>query len=449
MTRRCLLIAGVFPPAGGAGAVRMAKLCKYLQRRGWAIDVLAPPGELGWARDTGLLDDVAACAVARPALPWRWPATVTGLRAAAKDPRAVASPSRMRRAALDLGRILRNRLVVPDELLPWSVLAARAAKRLVDTRRYDVVLTSSPPHSVHLAGLAVAYTSNVPWVAELRDPWVGNPTRGHAGPMRRSLEHRLERMLVTRADALVVVTETMAKDLEKRYGARVAAKLNVITNGFDPEGIGAQPTHRENSLFDLTYVGSFDSTLTPPEAALAGLARFAREHPELASRLRLRIVGSADLRAADALRRHMQETPGAAVVVEGFVSHRDALRAMASADALLLVLAPGAAWVLTSKVFEYLGSAAPILAIVPEGDCRELLRRCGGAAVFSPHEVGRLAAHLAKAATSRQLPVDSPRNSQIIADFTWPKLAARFDKVLTGMDRATRQRAGVRDRLGR
>ena len=102
---------------------------------------------------------------------------------------------------------------------------------------------------------------------------------------------------------------------------------------------------------------------------------------------------------------------------------------MQRADALALALAPGASWVLTSKVFEYLASGRPILAAVPQGDCRDLLQRCGGAMLSSHSDSGAIATSI-RAALERGHFEVGPRDTEAVGQYAFPDLAGQIAEIL-------------------
>jgi glycosyltransferase involved in cell wall biosynthesis len=297
----------------------------------------------------------------------------------------------------------------------------------------QVVLTSSPPASSHLVGLLLKSMTGLPWVAELRDPWVGNPFRGEPGVLHRRVDSWLEGQVIAAADAVSVVSPGMQHQLVARYGQSLRRRCHVVTNGFDPDDFEAPAVASGIGPYELLYTGSLASGLTPPDSILAAMTALAERHPDSASRLRLRIVGSTDLETTRTLRTFVARHHAPAVVVDAPVPHHEATRMMRRAHALLLLLAENTPWVLTSKVFEYLGSGTPILAVVPDGDCRELLDRCGGNVVCAPADVDGIVDQLRALAAGEPLSVGRGRRPDEIASFAWPAVAGRLAAILSAV----------------
>ncbi len=423
--RRCLAITGVFPPYGGAGAVRQVKLFNHLRAYGWRVDVVAPRGNAGWHRDAELDEEASELRVVRVGWP-PLPGVLQEVRAVVKDP--AHSGVSLLRSVAGAARHIRDLVAVPDEKVPWAVAAWARARWLLRRNRYDALFTSSWPYSVHLAALALERRSRPRWVADQRDPWVGHLFRAQSAPWRQAVDRRLEAAVVAGADALVVVAASMRQQIRDRYGARAADKLHVITNGYDPADFIAEGPAGDR--FELLYVGTFDSRLTPPDPFLAAIARLLRSEPAIRARLRFRVLGAADLESGARLRRWIAEhDAGDLVRVEGFRGHRTAMAALCGASALALSLAPGAT-VLPSKVFEYLASGRPILAAVPPGDCRAILERCGGAAIADPRDPATIAGHLDRLLAG--VDTTASRKNELIEQFDFRRLARRMAAVLAG-----------------
>ncbi|MBI5511328.1 MAG: glycosyltransferase [Deltaproteobacteria bacterium] len=434
--RRLLAVAGVFPPFGGPGAVRMVKLFKHLPRHGWEVDVIAPGGRAGWYPDQSLAAELGSTTVVRVGRTTAASTLATRVRTLAKDHNAQAPWLQALRLAMRPARRLRDTVSIPDEYLLWATAAWRRGGALARARPYDALFTSSFPYSVHLAGLAIARQTGLPWVVELRDPWRGNSFRRQTRPWRLRLDGWLEALVLSCAREIVALTPGTLSALAGRYPAEIKTKLHLITNGFDPDDYGAAPAPTPGKPLQLLYVGTFEQPLQPPDTFLAALGAMLSARPAIADAVELRVLGGADLASGAQIGAWRDAHPATSMLtLQPFVPHLEATAAMLAADALVLSVAAGAAWVLTSKVFEYLGSGRPIVAVVPDGDCRDLLTRCGGATLFYPGDVAGLAAYLLRAIDDGHRLPTPPQNAQAVRALAWPELAANLAGIL---DQATR-----------
>ena len=435
--KRLLAIVGVFPPFGGPGAIRLVKLFRHLPEHGWDVEVIAPAGRAGWYRDPELTRELGPTTVHRVGPTRQLGALTSKWRAAAKDPSRSGWWLSLLQRWMRAGRLARDLLSVPDEYLLWAAAALVRARSLLATRRYDALFTSSFPYSCHLAGLGLALAGGPPWLVELRDPWLGHQFRLQSRSWRRPLDAFLERQVIEHAKGVIAVTPGIAELLASQHGEALRARLSVVTNGFDPADFAAPGPRAPGRRLELLYVGTFEDPVAPPDTILAALDGLLRTRPNAAARVVLRILGGADLKSAEKIRRWNERHSSARMVVlEPFRPHAEATAAMVSADALVLSVGEGAPWVLTSKVFEYLGSGRPILAVVPRGDCRELLMRCGGATLFQPDEAGLLAKEILGAIDRGEVKPTLARDEAAIRGYALPSLAqtlaTRLDEVARG-----------------
>jgi glycosyltransferase involved in cell wall biosynthesis len=381
---RLLVIAFFFPPAGGGGVQRTLKFCKFLPELGVDVHVLAPSDPKWLATDQPLVDAIpAATHVHR--------APFLGPRASRPGERVAGVPG-WRRAA-DAARRASTRLLIPDKAAPWSATAVPAAIRIVRRDRIDAIMTTSPPHSAHLIGAAVAAATGKPWVADFRDSWLANPHRRYEGPVRakRSLERRMAITVVRRADALVAVTDAIAGELEQ-LGPR-CGRPQVIANGVDFEDFDALG-HTPNERFTLVHAGSFFGHRTP-RPLLTAVHDLLGRRPDLAGRIRVRFVG--DLRETDRVWARTLDIADAWQET-GFLPYQRSVAEQRGADALALLI-PHAGGrgdsVLSGKVFEYLAARRPVLAAVPpNGIAADLIRRLGAGRIVDPEDVPGMAAEL-------------------------------------------------------
>jgi glycosyltransferase involved in cell wall biosynthesis len=272
---------------------------------------------------------------------------------------------------------------VPDASVPWNLTAIPAAIRIARRERIDVVLTTSPPASVHLVGAAVKRVLRVPWVADLRDSLVAHPHRRAESPLVRAKERVGEgvaRLVASRADAIVAAADAIA---EEARGLAPRGRVLTIPNGCDFDDF-AGLDYRPGDRFRITHAGSFFGK-RDPRPFLTALAESGLED------IVVRFVG--DFRESD---REWAAGLGLGDRLElvPYVSRRRALELQRDSEALLLLI-PDAGGrgkgVLSGKVFEYLAAERPILAAVPpDGAAAALIRETDAGIVAAPDDVPAL-----------------------------------------------------------
>lgn len=410
-----LLVAQLAPPSTLVAARRVAGMTKYLARLGIEVTVLTSAvsgdGEIEGARRVVRTRDLLATG-----LNWRR----RHFRALAEGaPETYRRPSRM------------EAVVVPDLAAPtWLPFALSAARSLAREGRFSAVLTTSPPPSAHLVGVALA-RSGVPWIAELRDGWTFEPPRP-PWPLaaQRRLDGRLERLALARAAAVVAVTEPIAEDLRARLGVQA----EVITNGYDPEEVPAADA-RDPDLdprrYSLVHTGRMAIARSTPAPLVAALRRLRRQDPEAAGRLEVVFAGPVtdDERA-------LLSAPDLDGVVRllGPVERPRALRLQRAADALLVVTEGSRRRsVATGKLFEYLAARRPILVLGEDTEAARIVERCRTGFATSAGEPDAIATAL------HRLVAGDPQchpDEVAIGDYAYPALAARLAAVVETVSRA-------------
>jgi glycosyltransferase involved in cell wall biosynthesis len=361
---KVLLVTMYFPPAGGAGVHRPLKLAGHLADLGFEVHVLTPHDAKWMYRDESL----------------RSPTGVAVHRVRNLGPRArlwseVADGSALERLRFR-GLVTLRRILVPDASVVWSLGAIPAARRLVRQEGIDVVLTTSPPISVNLIGLALA-RRGVPWVADLRDSFVSPDRRRHIRG-----ERRLARLTARRASAIVTATRGIGEEMRS---LDPGGPVEVIENACDFDDFEGLE-YRRGERFRLTHTGTFVSS----RDARPFFDALARADGGLVARF----VGG--VRAAD--RPYVEQLGlGERLELLPFQPH-DRMRALQrDSDALLLLLSNGEAArkILSTKIFEYLAAGRPILALVPpDGEAAELIRETGAGTVVAPDDVDGIVAAL-------------------------------------------------------
>ncbi len=334
--RRVLMLAYFFPPLGGGGVQRTLKHVKYLPDEG--VDAIVLTTRVRWSpiRDAALGEEVRpeTVVIRAPELPLQLVKWALGgaLRRARLPPR------------------LTSYVGWPDEMVGWVPGATWHALRAVRRYRPDVLYSTLSPASAHLVGLIVSRATGIPWVADFRDAWTRNPQGERLARPFAWLSARLERAVVSRANYLVVVDESVELlDVDPDD-----PRLIVIRNGVDPEDVLPVTARRRGTRFRISYVGSLYGArdAAPVFAALRALVDRGAIDEEL---LELRIVGSAALDADPNLDR-------LPVSRMGYVDHTTAISEMATADALLFY-APTVNRGPSGKIYEYLVSGRPVLCV--------------------------------------------------------------------------------------
>jgi glycosyltransferase involved in cell wall biosynthesis len=369
--RRVLVIAHAYPPQPPPGSNRWAAMCRYLEAQGHEVVVLTTsalsPVEPD-RRETVRARDLLGAPGLRSLL--LRPAPSTG-----------DAPPWVRARA----RQLVKPLAVPDvRALTWLPFAARAARRLLAGRRFDCVITSSPPHSTQLVGL-LAGSRRPPWIVDLRDGWgfEADPPRFPTA-LQRAANRRLEREVVESADAVVATTRPIAADLASRFGVRARC----IPNGWDPEleaaVARAQPPRVRSDRFTFVYTGSFHAPRQDPGPLVEAVRRLAAEEPPGAGRFEVVLAG----RLSDAQSRLL--TPDLADVIRhvGPLARPEAVALQRRADALLLVLGHGMSGA-PGKLAEYLASERPIIVVGSGSEAARIVTETGSGVAVPAGDAGR------------------------------------------------------------
>ncbi len=362
--KRVLIIAYYWPPNAGVGVFRWLKFTKYLPQFDWQPVVYTPENPELMAVDPALEKQVPVEAeiIKAPIIePYTWYKRFTGKK----------SDERLQTAFLkedgggptwkeNLANWVRSNFFIPDARVWWVKPSVTRLLAYLKAHPVDVVVTTGSPHSLHLIGRELKKRTGIPWVADFRDPWTNIDFYGQLKLTKwaDAEQHKLERAVLTEADAVLTVSWKWAEEL-RAIGGR---DVEVITNGFDPYDLPSPPA-KVDEEWSLVHVGSISATRNVPELWKALAERIARDG-EFRSRFKLRLIGGVD----HTVQRSIEDA-GLSPYVEriGQVSHAEAIRHMQRARTLLLPVnnTPNVSGFLPAKVFEYLSSQRPVLCIAP------------------------------------------------------------------------------------
>jgi glycosyltransferase involved in cell wall biosynthesis len=383
---RVLIVAYYVPPAGGPAVQRILQFIEFLGEEGWTPDVLTVREGAYPNRDPALLDRLpAADRVHRtPALdPYAIYQTLTGK---GEEDLPTGSMEEGTSWAEALAKWVRANVFIPDARVGWWPFAVYRGLRLLRSGRFDAVITSGAPHSVHLTGHTLRRWTGTPWVADLHDPWTDisyYDDLPHTVWARR-LDAALERAVLSSASAVTTVSPSWA-DL---FAEKADNTYHVVENGFSDDEFDEIEEEPSGDTFVLAHVGKLYKSRNPTVVWRA-LARLRQE--DRIPALTVRLIGTVDPVVEQSIRTHDLES-----IVEriAFVPHEDAIRAMARSTLLLLVIESfaQAEGMITSKLYEYLASGRPVLGVgPPDGDASALLRTHEGGTMVGWDAVDRAA----------------------------------------------------------
>jgi len=429
--RRLLVITYHFPPDGMIGGQRWAGLSKYLARLGWEVHVVtaSPLGREG--DDPGVYRHVHH---RRRTLNDAYKAAVARLRHAADTDRQLTArnPGRGRRSSLLLRPFVATRRVVgslmylPDQARGWVSRAAGAARDLLRERKFDVVITSGPPHSAHFAGLLATRGRDAPFWIDMRDPW-SIVHEMHLPDDRfiraeRFLLRRLERLVFPRAAKVIVNSREFASALRADE-----PKLDVVwfPNGIDLEQLPA----RDPSAVDhcsLAYVGALYANRNL-SSVFAVMSALLRDRPEAAATLKLNVAGP--LESPHGQRMHDEIAARglkSQVSIHGVLPRAQALELL-SRSHLALVLAQDQPMCVPAKLYECVGLGVPTLVIAEEGSAAACEARRIGAMTLDGGDVDGLRLLMEDMLAGR-LPTSIGTRTPI----SYEELAVQMDRLLRG-----------------
>lgn len=360
--KKVLIITYYFPPAGGPGVQRWLKFVKYLPEFGIDPVVYVPENPSYPIIDEQLLEEI--------------PASVTVVKHKIIEPYGLAAvfskdktkrisagiiPNERKQTRVDRFLLwIRGNLFIPDARIFWVKPSVSYLKKYIQENQIDTIITTGPPHSLHLIGLHLKEQLSVRWLADFRDPWttIGYHDKLHLSESAAQKHRALEKKVLNTADEIIVTSPSTQAEFEKK----TIKPVTVITNGFDHEKVAPQNLDEK---FSLAHIGSLLSERNPVNLWQA-LSDLVKEIPGFSDHLQLKLIGTVS--------KEVLETMGSYNLSDyvsnlGYVSHQEALEHQRKSQVLLLIEinSRNTISIIPGKLFEYMISNRPILAVGPHG----------------------------------------------------------------------------------
>jgi len=359
--KKVLIITYYFPPAGGPGVQRWLKFVKYLPDFGFQPVVYVPENPTYPIVDEALVSEISdqAIIIRKKILEPYGLASLFSKNKTKKISSGII-PGKKKQSFLEkLFLWIRGNLFIPDARVLWVKPSVKFLQKYIADNGIETIITSGPPHSLHLIGLQLKQKTNAKWIADFRDPWT---TIGYHKSLRLSTaaaakHKKLESAVLATADLILVTSKTTKSEFE-----RLTAKpIEVITNGYDVEKI-IKPALDDK--FSLAHIGSFLSDRNP-RILWKSLKELTKENPEFAKDFELKLMGAVSKEILDAIAEFKLSKY---VNNLGYVSHKEAVSHQRKSQVLLLVEinSEETKSIIPGKLFEYMASERPIIAIGPQ-----------------------------------------------------------------------------------
>ncbi|RMB57567.1 glycosyl transferase family 1 [Dokdonia sinensis] len=380
MAEKALIICYYWPPAGGPGVQRWLKFVKYLPEFGIEPVVFIPENPSYPLVDETLVNEVTQgiTIIKHPITePYGWASKLSR-----KQTKSISSgiiPKERKQSFLQKAMLyIRGNFFVPDARILWVKPSVRFLRKYISDNSIETIITTGPPHSLHLIGLGLKKEfPEMQWITDFRDPWttIGYHDKLKMTTNTKAKHKRLEQEVLQMADKVIVTSPSTAREFE----AITQKPIHVITNGFDDEGIPEVPV---DDTFTISHVGSLLSDRNP-KSLWKAIAQLKEEYSAFAKALKIKLAGKVSQEVIDSI-----ATQGLAENLEvlGYVSHKEALILQRQASILLLIEidATITKGIIAGKLFEYLASRRPILAVGPaEGDVEAIIDQTGAGKYFT------------------------------------------------------------------
>lgn len=279
---------------------------------------------------------------------------------------------------------IRGNVFIPDARVLWVKPSIQFLEKYIQENQIDTVITTGPPHSLHLIGLGLKEKMQLHWMADFRDPWT---TIGYHDALKLSARaakrHKeLESKVLNTADSILVTSFTTKKE----FLALTKQPIHVITNGYDVELVEKLPLDEK---FTLAHIGSFLSQRNP-EILWQCLKEIIAENPSFSNDFQLKLIGAVSPEILQTISKFGLE---GFVTNLGYVSHHEAVSQQRSSQVLLLIEIDSEITksIIPGKLFEYMVSERPILAIGPKDSDFETIIKSTNTGVFHQyHEKEKL-----------------------------------------------------------
>lgn len=360
MSKKVLIVTYYWIPSGGPGVQRWLKFVKYLPDFGIEPVVYIPENPTYPIIDNNLKEDFKQITILKQPIkePYRFASFLSKNKT--KKISSGIVPNKRKQSFLDkILLYIRGNFFIPDARISWVKPSVFYLENYIRENGIEAVITTGPPHSLHLIGLGLKEKLNINWIADFRDPWTNIVYHKELKLSKKSeKKHKeLEHEVLNKADQIIVTSPSTKVE----FSEITKKPIEVITNGYDVEQIEKQPL---DSKFSIAHIGSFLSERNP-RILWKAIKELLKENPDFKNDFELKLIGIVSQEVLDTIKEFKLDS---FVRNLGYLSHKDSVIEQRKSQVLLLIESDSeeTKMILPGKLYEYMASHRPILAIANE-----------------------------------------------------------------------------------
>lgn len=376
MKRKALIIAYYFPPMGYSGVQRIAKFVKYMVDFGWEPVVLTIQPKSYYAFDFTLLKELEE-------------RNIRIVRTGSNDPtQKIFNQKKIRSEFL---RKIFNRIsqtfFLPDNKIFWMKSALKEARKLLKEEKFDIIFAPAPPYTDFRIGAKLKQEFDIPLILDYRDAWFDDGLSFYPTPVHRWIVKKMERKVLHSSNKIIAYTRQIKEHILKHYPFISPDEIAIIPHGYDEEdfNIEFQSTKPINKL-RITYSGAFYEERTP-KFFLKAVEKLFYERPDIENQVEFMFVGNFPKYYYHKIQKGKLKS---SFVFTGYVDHKTNIKHLLDSDVLWLMIrhSKNPHLYATGKLFEYIGTGKPILALVPKnGAAAQILKDYKASFLVEPDDV--------------------------------------------------------------
>lgn len=388
MKKKILIITYYWPPAGGPGVQRWLKFAKYLPEFGIEPIIYTPENPSYPIIDESLLNEISPDLKIVKTKIWEPYQFAEKLNPKSKQYKAGQFEKSEKQSFLTkLSVFIRGNFFIPDARQYWVEPSVKFLRKYLKENQIETIITTGPPHSLHLIGYKLKELyPEIKWLADFRDPWtqISYHSELKLTSFAQKSHEILERKVLKNADCVIATSFTDAENYKKLGAGRV----EVLTNGFEETDFSIENARHpelvegQNSKFKITYSGGLEFARNPLDIWKA-LDKLVQENEEFASEFELEFIGNLSQEVENSIDENNLSNY---LIKKGYVSHKESIELIKNSDLLLLTNFPDekSKGIIPGKIFEYMATGNPILAIGPSGgDVEKILEETESGSYFT------------------------------------------------------------------